>query len=148
MAHSSTKRNTRHTLRYSSPQYLRYPTVCRLRQLQVSTCVWYVPVGYGVLIWAVTATLTHTFLYSRKQIWQQSRRAISEQPDIHARLMAKYPQVPEWWYAIIFCEFVSSVSVGIPHILSSVDVRLRYHRSGGLAYRHASLGFRLGLGTL
>jgi hypothetical protein len=25
-----------------------------------------------------------------------------EQPDIHARLMAVYPQVPEWWYAIIF----------------------------------------------
>ena len=25
-----------------------------------------------------------------------------EQPDIHARLMAKYPQVPEWWYATIF----------------------------------------------
>jgi hypothetical protein len=25
-----------------------------------------------------------------------------EQPDVHARLMAKYPQVPEWWYGIIF----------------------------------------------
>jgi len=25
-----------------------------------------------------------------------------EQPDIHARLMAVYPQVPEWWYVIIF----------------------------------------------
>lgn len=25
-----------------------------------------------------------------------------EQPDIHARLMSKYPQVPEWWYAAIF----------------------------------------------
>ncbi|KAJ7281042.1 OPT oligopeptide transporter protein-domain-containing protein [Mycena rebaudengoi] len=25
-----------------------------------------------------------------------------EQPDIHARLMAVYPQVPQWWYIIIF----------------------------------------------
>jgi hypothetical protein len=25
-----------------------------------------------------------------------------EQPDIHARLMSRYPQVPEWWYAILF----------------------------------------------
>lgn len=25
-----------------------------------------------------------------------------EQPDIHARLMSRYPQVPHWWYAIIF----------------------------------------------
>ena len=51
------------------------------------------------------ATLTHTFLYYRKQIWNQARRSIGEQPDIHARLMSKYPQVPEWWYAIIFCEY-------------------------------------------
>jgi OPT family small oligopeptide transporter len=25
-----------------------------------------------------------------------------EQPDIHARLMSKYKQVPEWWYMIVF----------------------------------------------
>ncbi|KAK0442537.1 oligopeptide transporter [Desarmillaria tabescens] len=41
-------------------------------------------------------------LYFRKQIWTQARRAMHEQPDIHARLMSQYPQVPEWWYAIIF----------------------------------------------
>jgi len=29
-----------------------------------------------------------------------------EQPDIHARLMSQYKQVPEWWYAIIFGAFV------------------------------------------
>ena len=56
------------------------------------------------------ATLTHTFLYYRKQIWTQARRSISEQPDIHARLMAKYPQVPEWWYAIIFRTSCASLS--------------------------------------
>ena len=58
--------------------------------------------SYGLSFASITATLTHTFLYYRKQIWAQSRRAMHEQPDIHARLMAKYPQVPEWWYAIIF----------------------------------------------
>jgi hypothetical protein len=36
------------------------------------------------------------------ELWVQARRSLSEQPDIHARLMAKYPQVPEWWYASIF----------------------------------------------
>ncbi|KAF8060810.1 small oligopeptide transporter [Lyophyllum atratum] len=51
---------------------------------------------------SITATLVHAFLYFRKQIWVQSRRALSEQPDIHARLMSRYPQVPEWWYLIIF----------------------------------------------
>ncbi|OSC97088.1 OPT oligopeptide transporter [Trametes coccinea BRFM310] len=58
--------------------------------------------SYGLSFASITATLTHTFLYFRKQIWVQSRRSMSEQPDIHARLMAKYPQVPEWWYGIVF----------------------------------------------
>lgn len=30
-----------------------------------------------------------------------------EQPDIHARLMSKYEQVPEWWYGVIFGALVS-----------------------------------------
>jgi OPT oligopeptide transporter protein len=45
-------------------------------------------VSYGLSFASITATLTHTFLYFRKQIWIQSRRAMSEQPDIHARLMS------------------------------------------------------------
>ncbi|KAI0321181.1 OPT oligopeptide transporter [Amylostereum chailletii] len=59
-------------------------------------------VSYGLSFASITATLTHTILYYRKQLWTQARRSISEQPDIHARLMSVYPQVPEWWYAIIF----------------------------------------------
>ncbi|KAH9940429.1 OPT oligopeptide transporter [Epithele typhae] len=58
--------------------------------------------SYGLSFASITATLMHTFLYFRKQIWVQSRRSMSEQPDIHARLMSQYPQVPEWWYGIIF----------------------------------------------
>lgn len=60
--------------------------------------------AYGLSFASITATLTHAFLYYRKQIWTQSRRSMSEQPDIHARLMSVYPQVPEWWYAVIFGE--------------------------------------------
>ena len=48
------------------------------------------------------ATIVHTFLYYRKQIVTQARRSLAEQPDIHARLMSQYPQVPEWWYLCIF----------------------------------------------
>ena len=58
--------------------------------------------SYGLSFASITATITHTFLYFRKQIWVQARRSLSEQPDIHARLMSRYPQVPEWWYMIIF----------------------------------------------
>ncbi|KAF8816614.1 small oligopeptide transporter [Phlegmacium glaucopus] len=59
-------------------------------------------VSYGLSFASITATLTHAFLYFRKQIWVQARRSIHEQPDIHARLMSRYPQVPEWWYLIVF----------------------------------------------
>jgi OPT family oligopeptide transporter len=58
-------------------------------------------ISYGLSFASITATLTHALLYFRKQIWVQSRRSMNEQPDIHARLMSKYPQVPEWWYATI-----------------------------------------------
>ncbi|THH07611.1 hypothetical protein EW146_g9262 [Bondarzewia mesenterica] len=59
-------------------------------------------VSYGLSFASIPATLTHIFLYYRKQIWTQARRSLSEQPDIHARLMSVYPQVPDWWYAIVF----------------------------------------------
>ncbi|KAL1942284.1 hypothetical protein VTO73DRAFT_6348 [Trametes versicolor] len=65
---------------------------------------------YGLSFASITATIMHTALFFRKQIWIQSRRSLSEQPDVHARLMSKYPQVPEWWYSIIFViMFVFSV---------------------------------------
>lgn len=59
-------------------------------------------ISYGLSFASITATLTHAFLYFRKQIYTHARRAMNEQPDIHARLMSRYPQVPEWWYATIF----------------------------------------------
>ena len=58
-------------------------------------------VSYGLSFAAITATLTHTFVYHRKQIYIQSRRSLSEQPDIHARLMSVYKEVPNWWYLMI-----------------------------------------------
>ena len=58
--------------------------------------------GYGLSFASITATLTHTFLYHRKQIYVQARRSLSEQSDIHARLMSVYKEVPDWWYLTIF----------------------------------------------
>jgi OPT family small oligopeptide transporter len=67
-------------------------------------------ISYGLSFASITATLMHAFLHFRKQIWVQARRSLHEQPDIHARLMAKYPQVPEWWY---LCIFLSMFALGI-----------------------------------
>ena len=57
---------------------------------------------YGLSFASITSTLMHTILYFRKQIWTQARRSMHEQPDIHARLMSRYKQVPQWWYIVLF----------------------------------------------
>ncbi|KAG6330905.1 hypothetical protein ID866_8186 [Astraeus odoratus] len=62
----------------------------------------YSPLFMSLAFATITATLTHTFLYFRNQIMKQARRSLREQPDIHARLMSVYPQVPDWWYLILF----------------------------------------------
>ena len=58
--------------------------------------------AYGLSFASITATIVHAILFFRKQIWTQARRSLHEQPDIHARLMSKYPRVPEWWYMCVF----------------------------------------------
>lgn len=63
-------------------------------------------ISYGLSFASITATLMHALLYFRKQILTQSKRSMNEQPDIHARLMSKYKQVPEWWYGVILGAFV------------------------------------------
>jgi hypothetical protein len=59
-------------------------------------------ITYGLSFAAITATLTHTFLYYREFIWTYIRRPLSKKPDIHARLMSVYKEVPDWWYLTIF----------------------------------------------
>lgn len=98
--------------------------------------------SYGLSFASITATLMHTLLYFRKQIWVQSRRAMSEQPDIHARLMSRYPQVPEWWYGLIFREciwFMLQIPLLI-RIRDSLDVRIRHYIHRGLEHPVPCLG--------
>ncbi|CAE6509296.1 unnamed protein product [Rhizoctonia solani] len=70
-------------------------------------------ISYGLSLASVVATLVHALLYYHQQIWTQVGRSLSEQPDIHARLMSQYPQVPGWWYALIL---VPTVVFGIVSI--------------------------------
>ena len=59
--------------------------------------------SYGLSFAATTSTLTHAFIYYRKHIYNQARRSLADQADVHARLMSVYKEVPGWWYLIIFC---------------------------------------------
>ena len=53
-------------------------------------------IAYGLSFASITAALMHILLYHSKQILTQSRRSHSDQPDIHARLMSVYKEVPDW----------------------------------------------------
>jgi hypothetical protein len=72
--------------------------------------------SYGLSFASITATLTHSILFYRKQIYAQARKSLSEQPDIHARLMSRYLGVPEWWYGIIFGKLNFNSFVHSPNV--------------------------------
>jgi 4-hydroxybenzoate polyprenyltransferase len=47
-------------------------------------------------------TIFYFLLNLGRDIWKQSRSAIgSAKIDIHAKLMKRYKQVPEWWFLIL-----------------------------------------------
>ncbi|XP_062074647.1 oligopeptide transporter 7 isoform X1 [Humulus lupulus] len=57
---------------------------------------------YGVGFAALTATIVHVALFHGRDIWKQSKSSFAEKEmDIHTKLMAKYKQVPEWWFIVI-----------------------------------------------
>ena len=57
---------------------------------------------YGVGFAGLTATLVHVALYNGREIVARWKSARHENEDIHSRLMSVYPEVPDWWYAILF----------------------------------------------
>ncbi|KAL5513009.1 hypothetical protein ACEPAH_3407 [Sanghuangporus vaninii] len=59
-------------------------------------------VSYGLSFASISATIVHTILYLRKSILTRIKGGIGERPDIHARLMSVYQQVPDYWYLVIF----------------------------------------------
>ena len=99
--------------------------------------------SYGLSFASITSALTHTLLYYRKQIWNQARRSLSEQPDIHARLMSVYKGVPEWWYLTILCVSITRryLEFAGTDVLRSVHVCFRCHCHRGLGHRAPYLGF-------
>lgn len=56
---------------------------------------------YAFSFACLTATV-HVFLFHGRDLWQLSMSALQEKKmDVHAKLMRKYKQVPEWWFQII-----------------------------------------------
>lgn len=40
-------------------------------------------------------------MWYRRDIARQFRRSLRDEADVHARLMLAYPEVPQWWYALM-----------------------------------------------
>ncbi|GAA6024567.1 hypothetical protein JCM11491_002702 [Sporobolomyces phaffii] len=65
---------------------------------------------YGLAFMLSTAVIVHTVLYHGRSVWQQLRRARTEEHDVHMKLMRSYPEVPDWWYlAFLMAAFALSI---------------------------------------
>ena len=57
--------------------------------------------SYALSFAAVTAMIAHTYLYNGSEIWARFKNSRNGGEDIHKRLMNKYKEVPDWWYAVL-----------------------------------------------
>ncbi|KAK0547259.1 hypothetical protein OC846_003270 [Tilletia horrida] len=71
--------------------------------------------AYGLSFASVTAILVHVALYHGKEIVHQFKKSLKEEPDIHARLMSRYKEVPNWWY---LTTFLVSIALGFAATLA------------------------------
>ena len=55
--------------------------------------------SYGLSFAAVTAVVVHVVLYHGHEIWRQFKLARNQEDDVHMRLMKKYRDAEDWWYA-------------------------------------------------
>ncbi|RKP23547.1 OPT oligopeptide transporter protein-domain-containing protein [Syncephalis pseudoplumigaleata] len=58
--------------------------------------------AYGIGFAGLAAVISHTILYHGKEIVARFRDARSFDDDVHARLMDRYDEVPDWWYGVMF----------------------------------------------
>ncbi|KAF9407048.1 hypothetical protein BGZ94_002843 [Podila epigama] len=75
--------------------------------LRIST---FFALTYGVGFAGLSSMMTHTWLYHRHRLAAQWKQSRSHSEDIHHKLMQAYPEVPDWWYGILF---VSMTIIGI-----------------------------------
>ncbi|KAG0199495.1 hypothetical protein BGX28_007253 [Mortierella sp. GBA30] len=57
---------------------------------------------YGVGFAGLTATVMHTALYHGKDMLARYKSTFADREDVHSRLMRAYPEVPDWWYTLLF----------------------------------------------
>ncbi|TVY83077.1 Sexual differentiation process protein isp4, partial [Lachnellula suecica] len=80
-------------------------------------------VAYMFFFAIYTSVISYTYLYHRREIamgfrnlfnsFRKDRNTEFNYSDVHNRLMASYPEVPEWWYMIGLCIAIAFGIAGI-----------------------------------
>ncbi|KAG5931379.1 hypothetical protein E4U53_001803 [Claviceps sorghi] len=58
--------------------------------------------SYCMSFATLASTIAHCALFYGGDIWRRARRYKSEEADVHMKLMRKYREAPEWWFATVF----------------------------------------------
>ena len=58
--------------------------------------------AYGLSFASILSLVTHTALFHGQEIWIRARLSLGEEPDVHTKMMRKYPEAPWWWFGITF----------------------------------------------
>ncbi|CEH15016.1 Sexual differentiation process protein ISP4 [Ceraceosorus bombacis] len=107
----------------------------------------YLPVSLFMAYWSGFATntsvLVHTALYHGDALWKGARQIKTEEDDIHAKFMRRYPTVPMWWYlaslvvtfglAIVVVE-VFSTGMPVWALVLAIAVSVVYTLPSGFIY--------------
>jgi OPT family small oligopeptide transporter len=64
-------------------------------------------ISYGLSFATIASLVVYTWIHYRAQIVSQFKNSRGEKPDIHMKLMAKYREVPWWWYGSLFLLMVA-----------------------------------------
>lgn len=59
-------------------------------------------ITYTIAYALTTAVVVHAALWHGPRIWNGIRNVKTEAPDIHLKLIKVYPEVPDWWYGVVF----------------------------------------------
>jgi len=58
--------------------------------------------SYGLSFATLISTITHVALFYGADVWYRAWDSKYEEPDVHLKLMRRYKEAPEWWFATIF----------------------------------------------
>ncbi|KAF5381591.1 hypothetical protein D9615_005535 [Tricholomella constricta] len=76
-------------------------------------------ISYGLSFLSITATISHAIIHFWKPIKVQFKQSLREPPDIHARLMERYPQGcavpprPMFWCQVVATIIAGTVQLGV-----------------------------------